>query len=222
MVRPGVRVAAGVMAAVLVGAGCGAPPVEPEQALAAFRALISRDDVTYRFELVVLSDGTADGRGSTHAIGAVAGRDSAYRLTLGDDPSNPAEATDTVIVGDGAFRRSGTLRWEATSRPEGFAGGDLAVFLPLIGSAQLTVVGRVDFEGASRVQLANAAPIAVPSREGGQPELTRLELLIADDGTPIRAVAEFNPGGGGTDRPVIEFRFADFGAEILIQPPVIP
>jgi hypothetical protein len=222
MVRPGAGVAAGVLAVAVVAAGCGGPAVDPQQALEAFRVLANRDGLTYRFELVVLSDGTAGGQGSTQAVGAVAGSDSAYRLTVDRDPNAEAQVSDTVISGDRAFRRSGTLPWEATTRPDGFAGGDLATFLPLIGSAGLTVVGRADFDGASRVQLANVAPI--PIAQGGENEalLTRLELLIADDGTPVRAIAEFDPTASDTNRVIVELRFADFGAEISIQPPVIP
>ncbi len=221
MVRPRVRVAAGVLAAVVLAVGCGPPPVDPQQALTALKALASRNDLTYRFELVVLSDGSAAGQGSARAVGAVAGRDSAYRLTLGSE-ANGQTWTDTVISGKRAFRRSDTQPWEATARPDGFSGGDLATFLPLVGPADLSVVGRVDFDGASRVQLSNAGPIPFGQGRDDQAVITRLDLLIADDGTPIRAVAEFDPAAGASNRVIVEFRFTDFGAEISIQPPVIP
>ena len=221
MVRAAASVAAGILAAVLVAAGCGPEAIDPQQALEAFRVLANRDDLTYRFELVVLSDGTAAGQGSTQAVGAVAGSDSAYRLTLGRQPNDQAHS-DTVIIGNRAFRRTDNQAWEAIGRPDGFTGGDLSTLLPLIGSAELTVVGRVDFEGASRVQLANAASIPIRSSGEDQALITRLDVLIADDGTPVRAVAEFDPSAGDANRVVVEFRFADFGAEISIQPPVIP
>jgi hypothetical protein len=222
MIRPGVGVAAGVLVAVLAAAGCANPAVDPQQAHDAFRVLSNRVDLTYRFEQVVLSDGTADVQRSTQAVGAVAGSDSAYRLTQNRDPAGQGSVSDLVISGDRAFRRVDAQAWEATARPNGFAGGDLATFLPLIGAADLTVAGRVDFDGASRVQLANIAAIPL-TPDGDDPAvITRLDLLIGDDGTPVRAVAEFDPGVGDVDRVIVEFRFADFGAEISIQPPDVP
>jgi hypothetical protein len=218
--RPGFRARAGVLAAILVVAGCGTPVVDPQQALQAFRALTNGGDMTYRFELVVLSDGTVEGQGSVQAIGAVAGSDSAYRLTLEREQAGQP-MSDLVISGDQAFRRTDNQPWEPTTRPEGFVGGDLATLLPLVGSTDLSVVGRVDFEGASHVQLSNVVPIPMQDGEN-QPVITRLDLLIADDGTPVRIVAEFDPGVPESNRTTVEFRLTDFGAEISIQPPVIP
>lgn len=209
-----------MLAIVAFTTGCGGTPVDPQQALAAFRELAAKPDLSYRFTVAVIESGDLEGATPT-AVGVVAGQDSAYRMTF--DGAGGVSTSDLVLSGDQAFRRSGAEPWEAGPRARGLLGGDMGSLLPLLADAPLQVGDTVGFEGASLHQVANTQAIPLAGDREAPAAITRLELLIADDGTPVRVIVEFNPGASdATFVVVVEFRYTEFGGQFSIQPPVLP
>jgi len=222
-VRRGASRAAILLVAVELAA-CGGPSASDE-ALERFLALVQRPDLTYRMSVVSQEAAESDGNTTTEYVVA------------GDDWSTVTKSDNFTFE----MRRVGGRAWTRTQfegnqwreTPAEAPGGptDPRTLLRIIAGGQLSAVGpaQVGDADAHRITVRQPIEMSIPDSPA-EYRVTGLDLLVDDEGRPIRAVLQVETLftgdiGGPSPSPVTivaELLFSDVGAPLTVEVPVVP